>query len=263
MTCESTNYPALGQDPSVASLHQALAESEDAAADAGLVLRPKPVHICRPGDPFTSDEIDLRERLQAQPSSPCPARRRGGALTAQVISRHITCMTRDDIDGEAPTLDQARRQVEHYGLEVDPQAVLVAVRLISAGARVGRAAEAHFARFGLSTGRYRLLADLEDHGGEKSPSHLAADLNVSRATVTGLLDGLEREGLIARRPSTEDGRGTVAILTARGARRLRDMASEHFGRLEAMVGGLSVEERAVFLDLLARVVRGSAALAAD
>jgi DNA-binding MarR family transcriptional regulator len=172
-------------------------------------------------------------------------------------------MTRDGIDVEAPTLDQARRQVEHYGLEVDPQAVLVAVRLISAGARVGRAAEVHFARFGLSTGRYRLLADLEDHGGEKSPSRLAADLDVSRATVTGLLDGLEREGLIARRPSVEDGRGTVAVLTARGAQLLRDMASEHFGRLEAMVGGLSVEERAVFLDLLARVVRGSAALAAD
>lgn len=186
-----------------------------------------------------------------------------GALTTQMISRHITYMKRDGIDGEAPTLDQARRQVEHYGLDVDPQAVLVAVRLISAGARVGRAAETHFARFGLSTGRYRLLADLEDHGGEKSPSRLAADLDVTRATVTGLLDGLEREGLIARRPSTEDGRGTVAVLTARGAQRLRDMASEHFGRLEAMVGGLSIEERAVFLDLLSRVVRGSAALAAD
>ncbi|MFF0549339.1 MarR family winged helix-turn-helix transcriptional regulator [Streptomyces sp. NPDC004311] len=173
-------------------------------------------------------------------------------------------MTRaDGIDGEAPTLDQARRQIRHYGLDTDPQAVLVAVRLIAAGAHVGRAAEAHFARFGLSTGRYRLLADLEDHGGEKSPSRLAADLDVSRATVTGLLDGLERDGLIARRPSTEDGRGTVAVLTTPGAQRLRDMASEHFGRLEAMVAGLSAEERATFLDLLARVVRGSAALTRD
>ncbi|MFF7297063.1 MarR family transcriptional regulator [Streptomyces sp. NPDC008265] len=173
-------------------------------------------------------------------------------------------MTRvDGIDGEAPTLDQARRQIRRYGLDTDPRAVLVAVRLIAAGAHVGRAAEAHFARFGLSTGRYRLLADLEDHGGEKSPSRLAADLDVSRATVTGLLDGLERDGLIARRPSTEDGRGTVAVLTARGAQRLRDMASEHFGRLEAMVAGLSAEERATFLDLLARVVRGSAALTRD
>ncbi|MFD7983403.1 MarR family winged helix-turn-helix transcriptional regulator [Kitasatospora indigofera] len=172
-------------------------------------------------------------------------------------------MTRDGADAETPTLDQAARQLRHYGLEADPQAVLVAVRLISAGAHVGRAAEVHFARFGLSTGRYRLLADLEDHGGEKSPSQLAADLDVSRATVTGLLDGLERDGLVARRPSAEDGRGTVAVLTARGAQRLRDLAPEHFGRLETMVGGLSVEERTVFLDLLARVVRGSAALTAD
>lgn len=78
-------------------------------------------------------------------------------------------MARDETDHESPTLDQARRQLEHYGLGGDPQAVLVAVRLISAGARLGRAAEVHFARYGLSTGRYRLLADLEDRGGEKSP----------------------------------------------------------------------------------------------
>ncbi|MER8184910.1 MarR family transcriptional regulator [Kitasatospora sp. NPDC094015] len=172
-------------------------------------------------------------------------------------------MTKDGEGVEAPTLEQARQQVEGYGLAVDPQAVLVAVRLISAGARVGRAAEVHFSRFGLSTGRYRLLADLEGCGGEKSPSGLAADLGVSRATVTGLVDGLERDGLVARRASVDDGRGAVVVLTARGAQRLRDMAPEHFGRLEEMVGGLSVQERTVFLDLLARVVRGSAALTAD
>ncbi|MFC9664674.1 MarR family winged helix-turn-helix transcriptional regulator [Nocardia sp. NPDC127606] len=172
-------------------------------------------------------------------------------------------MATDDTDHESPTLDQARRQLKNYSLAVDPQAVLVAVRLISAGARLGRATEEHFARFGLSTGRYRLLADLEDHNGEKSPSHLAADLGVSRATVTGLVDGLEREGLVARRPSRDDGRAAVVVLTARGAQRLRDMAPEHFTRLQNMVGSLTVEERAVFLDLLSRVVRGIDALTAE
>ncbi|CAM5641682.1 hypothetical protein SAVIM338S_06288 [Streptomyces avidinii] len=53
-----------GKSPSVASLYQALAE---AAADDGLPLRPKPVRIRRPEDPLTPEEIDLRERLQAQP----------------------------------------------------------------------------------------------------------------------------------------------------------------------------------------------------
>lgn len=160
-------------------------------------------------------------------------------------------MAVDGTDHDSPTLDQARRQLEHYGLGSDPQAVLVAVRLISAGARLGRATEVHFARYGLSTGRYRLLADLEDHDGEKSPSRLAADLGVSRATVTGLVDGLEQEGLVARRPSAEDGRGAVVVLTARGAQRLRDMAPEHFARLEEMVDELTVDERAVFGSALA------------
>ena len=172
-------------------------------------------------------------------------------------------MAVDGTDHDSPTLDQARRQLEHYGLGSDPQAVLVAVRLISAGAGLGRATEVHFARYGLSTGRYRLLADLEDHDGEKSPSRLAADLGVSRATVTGLVDGLEQEGLVARRPSAEDGRGAVVVLTARGAQRLRDMAPEHFARLEEMVDELTVDERAVFLDLLSRVVRGIGALTAE
>ncbi|MFC9853908.1 hypothetical protein [Streptomyces prasinus] len=33
----------------------------------GLPLRPKPVRIRRPGEPLAAEEIDLRERLQAQP----------------------------------------------------------------------------------------------------------------------------------------------------------------------------------------------------
>ncbi|WP_329571520.1 MarR family winged helix-turn-helix transcriptional regulator [Kitasatospora sp. NBC_01266] len=159
-----------------------------------------------------------------------------------------------------PTLDQARHQIQRYGLAADPQAVLVAVRLMAAGARLGQAAEAHFGRFGLSAGRYRLLADLEDHGGEKSPSQLAAGLGVSRATVTGLVDGLEREGLVARRSSREDGRATVVVLTARGAERLREMAPEHFERLQAMVGALTEAECGQFLELLGRIVRGIGAL---
>ncbi|MFF2073752.1 MarR family winged helix-turn-helix transcriptional regulator [Kitasatospora sp. NPDC058162] len=163
----------------------------------------------------------------------------------------------------APSIDQARRQIARYGLTADPQAILVAARLMAAGARLGQAGEVHFGRFGLSTGRYRLLADLEDHGGEKSPSQLAATLGVSRATVTGLVDGLERDGLVARRPSTEDGRGNVVILTARGAERLRELAPEHFARMQSLVSGLTVAERATFLDLLGRIVAGIDALTED
>ncbi|MRH88369.1 MarR family transcriptional regulator [Nocardia sp. SYP-A9097] len=166
---------------------------------------------------------------------------------------------------QAPTLAQARSQLRRYGLEseIDPQAVLVAVRLLAAGAKLGQATETHFARFGLSTGRYRLLADLEDAGGEKSPSQLASGLGVTRATVTGLIDGLEQQGLVCRRASAEDGRAVVVVLTARGAQQLRDMAPGHFSRLQSMVGTLTRAERTTFLELLERVDKGMDALLTD
>ncbi|MFD5147748.1 recombinase family protein [Streptomyces sp. NPDC058401] len=55
-----------GKSPSVASLYRALAKVEEAAADDGLPLRPKPVRVRYPGDPLTPEEIELRERLRSQ-----------------------------------------------------------------------------------------------------------------------------------------------------------------------------------------------------
>ncbi|MCY9693330.1 MarR family winged helix-turn-helix transcriptional regulator [Paenibacillus alginolyticus] len=159
-----------------------------------------------------------------------------------------------------PSLAQSKRQIDRYNLDVDAQAVLVASRLMAAGAKLGHASEIHFARFGLSTGRYRLLADLEDNEGEVLPSQLAEHLGITRATVTGLIDTLERDGLVFRRSSSVDGRQKAVILTEQGAKKLHEMAHEHFARLEAMVGLLSIEERSVFLDLLGRVTQGISAL---
>ncbi len=159
-----------------------------------------------------------------------------------------------------PSLVQSKRQIDRYNLDIDAQAILVASRLMAAGAKLGHAAEIHFSRFGLSTGRYRLLADLEDNEGEELPSQLAEHLGVTRATVTGLIDTLERDGLVSRRSSSEDGRQRSVILTEKGAKKLHDMAPEHFARLEAMVGLLNIEDRSVFLDLLGRVTQGISAL---
>ncbi|MEV6069132.1 MarR family transcriptional regulator [Nocardia sp. NPDC052001] len=174
-------------------------------------------------------------------------------------------MDTDSTGMATPTLAQARSQLRRYGLEreADPQAVLVAVRLLATGARLSQATEIHFARFGLSTGRYRLLAHLEDCDGEQSPSQLAAALGVTRATVTGLIDTLEKEKLVCRTRSGEDGRSVMVVLTARGASRLREIAPEHFARLQSMVATLTPEERKLFLDLLERITSGIGALVAD
>ncbi|MEV8336566.1 hypothetical protein [Streptomyces niveus] len=74
-----------GKSPSVASLYRALAEAEAAAVDDRLPMRPKPVRIRQPGDPHTAEEIELRERLQAQAS---PERRAAADPTPSLHQAH-------------------------------------------------------------------------------------------------------------------------------------------------------------------------------
>ncbi len=70
----------------------------------------------------------------------------------------------------------------------------------------------------------------------RSPGALADFLGSTRGTVSQTLIALERKGLVGRRPSPRDGRGTAVRLTEAG-RTL--VAADPLGDLETAVGGLS------------------------
>jgi DNA-binding MarR family transcriptional regulator len=71
-------------------------------------------------------------------------------------------------------------------------------------------------RAGTTPARARLLAALRCHGSCKM-SKLGALLAVTPRNVTKLVDGLEAEGLVARKPHPNDRRATLVCLTDRGA----------------------------------------------
>ena len=61
------------------------------------------------------------------------------------------------------------------------------------------AIHAHFGRYGLSPARFTILVLLmrkEDEG--LSPAEIAEEIDVTRASMTGLLDVLENAGLVTR-----------------------------------------------------------------
>jgi DNA-binding MarR family transcriptional regulator len=104
---------------------------------------------------------------------------------------------------------------------------------------------------GLTTARAGLLWALL-HDGSMTQRALAARLGVTPRNVTGLLDALQADGLVAREAHPTDRRATLVSLTAKGRtvtatlRGGRDsMATELFGdmpatQLEAFQGGLEV-----------------------
>jgi DNA-binding MarR family transcriptional regulator len=82
---------------------------------------------------------------------------------------------------------------------------------------------------------------------------LAATLSCDASNVTGLVDRLESRGLVRRRPSEEDRRVKVLVLTPTGAR-LRDQLLDRMTRPPATLARLSVREQEALVRILRRLL---------
>ncbi len=78
---------------------------------------------------------------------------------------------------------------------------------------------------------------------------VAQHLQLRHHTVVGLVDRMEAGGLVARRPQVSDRRVVEVVLTAEGARVLRDLTDVHKEELVRLAG---VSSR------LADIIRGQA-----
>ena len=103
----------------------------------------------------------------------------------------------------------------------------------------------------------RLLGVLRDR--EPTMNELAKLLGLEKSSVTGLVDRAERRGLVARRPSSTDGRAVLVSLTAHG----RSLASAVAGRFEAevstMLKRLPPRDRQALSRLVSRLLVAHAA----
>jgi DNA-binding MarR family transcriptional regulator len=96
-------------------------------------------------------------------------------------------------------------------------------------------------RFGISLARFDYLAQLLRHPAGMKMSELSRCLMVTGGNVTGLTDELERDGLVARAASPDDGRAWIVRLTPKGRRGFTAMAAEHEGWILEMFAGLDAK----------------------
>jgi DNA-binding MarR family transcriptional regulator len=95
---------------------------------------------------------------------------------------------------------------------------------------------------GVSYARMRLLGALHC-GGPKIMSGISDELGVTRRNITALVDALEEEGLVRRRPHPTDRRATVIELTGEGARTMDTLYDEHRRSVAELFAELSDEDR--------------------
>ena len=130
------------------------------------------------------------------------------------------------------------------------------VRLVRAGAIVPRRLSALLsADHGLNINAYEALLQLA-----RAPDRrmrrvdLANSLLLTAGGVTRLLDGLDRDGLLARDECSSDRRVSYAVLTKAGRAKLREATKSHTRQIRELLGATYDEdELAQLIALLDRL----------
>lgn len=104
-------------------------------------------------------------------------------------------------------------------------------------ARLARQVEVALGDVDLSLSQYRVLLHL-DEVGSAAASALAGRLNVTRPSVTALVDGLAARGFVQRLPQPADRRRVELIVTPAGAKALIAADAAIAKRLDEIAGHL-------------------------
>src|SRR5690349_5548760 len=108
--------------------------------------------------------------------------------------------------------------------------------------RVWKATGDQFGATGLSMPRAKALWALDTEGPQRARS-LADRFGCAAATVTDLVDGLERDGFVTRSPDPTDRRAVLIAITQAGRTAATTARERKRAVLDAVFGQLNADER--------------------
>lgn len=113
-----------------------------------------------------------------------------------------------------------------------------------------------FARFGLQSGEFDVLATLRRSGKPYAltPTELYEATMVTSGAMTARLDRLEKAGLTQRAPHPSDRRGVVVQLTATGRELIDEALTAHVANEHEILVGLTRDDRETLARLLEKLI---------
>jgi DNA-binding MarR family transcriptional regulator len=157
------------------------------------------------------------------------------------------------------SIEQLKRFKERYpGMDFDM--VRFFARTMSTLHDIATMMESHFARLGLSRGRFMLMIQLHGHDDPDglSISEMMSEYRVSSATMTGIVDTLEKEGLIERIRSPKDRRRVNVRITPAGREFMDQLLPRHHECMKVFSSRLNDRERQTLIRLMNKLHEGVA-----
>jgi DNA-binding MarR family transcriptional regulator len=135
----------------------------------------------------------------------------------------------------------------------DHRATAVVINLVRAESLVEAELARSFRRVGLTPATFNVLMILRGAGEPLCPYQIGERLLVTRGTVTGLLDSLEKRGLVRRVPHPDDRRMLLIEITPKATSLLDRMLPGHFSGEKQMMSCLSAREKDLLVELLGKI----------
>jgi DNA-binding MarR family transcriptional regulator len=154
---------------------------------------------------------------------------------------------------DLPKYETIRQHSERYP-QIDPRAIEAFLVLLRTATDTLNAFDHYLLRLGMSQGKFTVLMLLNrDPQQGLSPSDLADKAGVTRATMTGLLDGLEREKLVSRQGDRADRRRAVVRLTTAARSFLDGMLPDYYTEVHELMADLTESDKLHLTELLGKI----------
>jgi DNA-binding MarR family transcriptional regulator len=158
---------------------------------------------------------------------------------------------------------RANRKLEDEFPEVDSLASDVVINVWRTSALLSEDLVRVLRPYSLTLTGFRVLMMLRAAGGTLSPAEIAARLGSARATVTGVLDSLEKRSSALRSPHPDDRRRLQISITDRGRALLDELLPSYFRHERDSVAALGAEQQETLVTLLGELQRGLYARRSD
>ena len=136
------------------------------------------------------------------------------------------------------------------------------LQLLRTAETVWNASRLFFERWNLGPSQFNVLNLLYQQRGGLSQTELSRQLIMHRSNITGLVDRLEKRGLVQRRDVAADRRAYRVVLTPAGAELLRQILPRYYEGADRVWGALSPRRAAQLIAALRQAAQNAERIAA-
>jgi DNA-binding MarR family transcriptional regulator len=157
-----------------------------------------------------------------------------------------------------PKYERIQRLAERIGAkDFDRGSLEAYLLLISVTEELREIGNAKLSCHGLGEGRITVLVLLLENQPEPlSHSQLAELLGFTKGSITGLVDGLEHDGLVKRCEAGKDRRTRLITITPAGLEMVNQYLPKKLHGIERLMSGLTPAERETLASLLLKLQEG-------